>query len=129
MWLILIVLSSLWFECSTDQLPTQTDTIYDPVTGSTRQEIVSIARFAGVVIQFNHTRQLIELDNENDVAVRVRIETSGNTILVDKWVILSGWHAQKVVRFSRGEIVTITVWHLNLLLNNRIREFSETVRL
>jgi len=124
----IVVATLLCLGCQ-EQLPTQTDTVYDPITGDTRQEIVSITRFAGVTIMFNHTRQLIELDNGNDVAVRVRIEREDNTILADKWIIFAGWDASKSVRFNRGDTVTITVWHLNLLLTDPIREFSETVRL
>ena len=122
-----ILLTVLCLGCES-QLPTDVNTVYDPTTGTTRQEVVSVAQFAGVTIAFNHTRQLIEVENGNDVAVRVRIVRSDRTVLLDRWVILAGWQADKSVRFNRGDLVTITVWHINLALDP-LDEFTEAVRL
>ena len=110
------------------QLPTQVVTVSDPVGQNTRTEVVSKAQFAGVVFTFNHTRQLIEVENGNDTPVRIRIVGFDHTVLLDKWIVFAGWDADRTARFSRGDLVTITVWHINLALDP-IEEFSESVRL
>lgn len=110
------------------QLPTQVFTVSDPVGQNTRTEVVSVAQFAGVVFTFNHTRQLIEVENSNDTPVRIRVVRWDHTILLDKWIVFAGWDADHSARFSRGDLVTITVWHISLALDP-LDEFSESVRL
>lgn len=111
------------------QLAIQVIAVSDPVGKNARAEVVSMAQLASVVHTFDHTRQFVKkAENGNDIAVRIRVVRSDHTALLDKRLVFAGRDADHSTRVSRGDLVTIAVWHISLAFDP-LDEFSESVRL